>query len=1081
MGAVTFTVTPDDSNVYAAMSPKYHCKPAFTITPNYSLSALSAASKTALLDAISISNSSGVSTAWDNNNIRVTCSTNLAADAHTLSMDAVNFTGITVTPFDVYNFTVLDTLTFAVTPNAGNIYTALSPKYHCRPSFTITPSFTLNEADKTNIENAVSVINSNVTSKAWNGENNLIVTFSQNLTPNTSYTLTMGNVSGMDNVNISAFSNQAFTTIPQLSFSITSANTNVFYSSKYHCNPTFTITPSFTLNSGDRSTIEDAISVSGVSSSNLSKTWNGNKLTLGFNQYIATDTYYTVSMAAINNLTGVNVTTFNNLSFTTIPDLIVTLATSTTTLVKKANSNTNVLDVNGKNFCYCSGSSFTISTNMTLNETNKAKLFGAISLTGIDSTLVNQSWNANKIAISFNDTLTASTSFSISMSPINDINGVTVKPFSTYNTATFYHQGKGTQANPFTIYTPAQLACLDLYPKQAYFYKQMEDLDLSGYANWKPIGSSTSALRFCGKYDGNYKTISNAVINFPDYDYVGLFAYTTSSVFSNLTIENIEAHGHNKVGALAGSSSSSNTFTNINGDYLTVTGNDAVGGVWGESSGSSISNSEFNHIEVNAANIWIGNVIGLLNGGSITDCSVLNSSVKGRCYVGGYIGEAYGNGVFTNVVCDNVTVTSTGATSGDTGLGGFCGYCINSEKNNCSVINSRVLGAGLASNCGGFVGELGKGYKDISRNCVVRNTNITSKGTAGGFVGDYYVSEDTSNIISECIVENSSVSGGSYTGGFIGSNNNSNGSGIHESNVVNTTITSTGSVVGGFIGSSTCNLTSCYVASISMDTSGNYIGGLAGYASGNITSCYSEKAKIKGRLHSVGGLVGYLSPIGNVDNCHVSNANIVVDDVAQNRQCYGGLVGQSAGTINRSYVYKSSIVSFQQVGGLVGYVTGGSISKSFIKETTVSGYNFDVGGITATLFSPAQVDSCYIKDSSISFSVQASSNNYTLGGMVGSNTAAITNCYMYNSTVSGKTNYGALIGSNEGSGSITNCFITNNYSRLIDNNVNNTPLTYCFYNVNGLAAFNGQSWANGAWSNFDTSVFPPKLADLPEP
>ncbi|MBP5469932.1 MAG: hypothetical protein J6Z11_11895, partial [Candidatus Riflebacteria bacterium] len=242
----------------------------------------------------------------------------------------------------------------------------------------------------------------------------------------------------------------------------------------------------------------------------------------------------------------------------------------------------------------------------------------------------------------------------------------------------------------------------------------------------------------------------------------------------------------------------------------------------------------------------------------------------------------------------------------------------------------------------------------------------------------------------------------------------------------------------------------------------------------NITSCYSDEAKIKGRLHSVGGLVGYLSPIGNVNNCYVSKANIKVDDASQNRQCYGGLVGQSAGTISKSYVVQSSIYSCQQIGGLVGYTTAGSISKCFVKDTTVKGYDFCVGGITAALFSQAQIDSCYIKDSSISFTVQAYSNNYTLGGLVGSNTATITNCYMYNSTVSGKTNYGALIGSSEGSGTISNCFISNNYSRLIDNNANTTPLTYCFYNVNYLSAFNGKSWSAGAWSNFNTTSFPPQ-------
>ena len=93
------------------------------------------------------------------------------------------------------------------------------------------------------------------------------------------------------------------------------------------------------------------------------------------------------------------------------------------------------------------------------------------------------------------------------MSDITDIKGVTVKTFSPYEFTTFFHQGHGTEDDPFTIYTPAQLACLDLYSDQSYYYNQMEDLDLSGYANWKPIGSSTSNLRFYGRYNGNNKKI----------------------------------------------------------------------------------------------------------------------------------------------------------------------------------------------------------------------------------------------------------------------------------------------------------------------------------------------------------------------------------------------------------------------------------------------------------------------------------------------------------------------------------------------------------------------------------------------
>ena len=535
MEPLTFTATPDLSNVYTAMTPKYHCRPAFTISPNYSLSALSEASKTALLNAVTISNSSGLTKAWNNDNIRLTFSSNLTPNSsHTLSMAAVDFTGITVNTFANLDFTVLDTLTFAIATGSTDVYEAMSPKYRLNPTFTITPSFTLNAADKTNIENSVSVTNSNITSKAWDN-NNLVITFSQNLTPNRTYTLAMGNVSGMDNISLTKFSDLAFTTLPILSFALTKDDDNVFYDGKYHCRPGFTVTPGFTLSADDKTLIENAITLSNVSDSIITKTWNDNVLTLGLNQNIATSTSYTLSMSAIN-ITGVSASPFSSFSFTTIPDLIVGIATTPASLVKKTTSSTEALEVNGKNYIYCSDSDFIISTNISLNDEAKEKIKNAIYADGVAAgllTISNFSWfyGTYGFKLGFSSTFAASSTARILMSEITDIKGVTVKTFSPYEITTFFHQGHGTENDPFTIYTPAQLACLDLYPGQSYYYRQMEDLDLSGYANWDPIGSYTSS--FNGYYNGNYKKISNVEINRPDENYVGLFAQHSSSSIIN--------------------------------------------------------------------------------------------------------------------------------------------------------------------------------------------------------------------------------------------------------------------------------------------------------------------------------------------------------------------------------------------------------------------------------------------------------------------------------------------------------------------------------------------------------------------
>ena len=108
---------------------------------------------------------------------------NLAANtAYALSMAAVNdIKGINVVPFNVLNFTTVNTLTFTITPDDDNVYAAVSPKYQCKPGFTITPSFSLNDEDKAKIADAIVLSDAgNIATKTWDA-NSLKVSLTQNL------------------------------------------------------------------------------------------------------------------------------------------------------------------------------------------------------------------------------------------------------------------------------------------------------------------------------------------------------------------------------------------------------------------------------------------------------------------------------------------------------------------------------------------------------------------------------------------------------------------------------------------------------------------------------------------------------------------------------------------------------------------------------------------------------------------------------------------------------------------------------------------------------------------------------------
>ena len=533
-----------------------------------------------------------------------------------------------------------------------------------------------------------------------------------------------------------------------------------------------------------------------------------------------------------------------------------------------------------------------------------------------------------------------------------------------------------------------------------------------------------------------------------------------NSTFNDITCEHliVKATG-DRSGGFVGSTETNCSFTDITCDDVNVEGNGYVGCAFGTISNGTLTTCNITDSMASSTSWQAGGCAGQANGGSNLSgvvCQNLQINAGGD-YAGGCIGQTFGNCEFSDILCDNVSVECA---AGKQGLGGLMGYCIHSTKDNCRVINSRVGNGSSNGVCGGLVGELGHYYADTStNNCFVRNTDILSTSYC---IGGLFGSANNAGDISNCFVDDCRITGSDRSGGFSGQFGGDN------------------------------RLNSCYVASISLDTTGDYIGGFVGRSESSITSCYTERVKILAKSHSVGGLVGYQTVDGVIELSHATRAKIEVDDRTQNRQCYGGLVGQSSGTISLSYVDDSDIDSFQNVGGLVGYCPGGSVSKCFVKDTRVKGYNLVIGGLAAQVSLEAQVDSCYVKNCNVSCTVEMNALDHGISGLVASNSGDITNCYTYNTTVTGKSGYGALVGINGNAGeatTIANCFIRENYSTLIDYNQNSTPLTSCYYNVGDLAAFKAQTWSDGktieggstAWSNFNRTSFPPQLTELPEP
>jgi len=114
-----------------------------------------------------------------------------------------------------------------------------------------------------------------------------------------------------------------------------------------------------------------------------------------------------------------------------------------------------------------------------------------------------------------------------------------------------YSGGSGTPADPYQIAIPADWQQLMATP--THWNKHFiltADLTLAGLT-LTPVGNSTT--KFTGTFDGQDHIISNATINLPNNEHVGLFGYLdTGAIISNLGVTGGKIAGGRHVGGLAG-------------------------------------------------------------------------------------------------------------------------------------------------------------------------------------------------------------------------------------------------------------------------------------------------------------------------------------------------------------------------------------------------------------------------------------------------------------------------------------------------------------------------------------------------
>ena len=498
-------------------------------------------------------------------------------------------------------------------------------------------------------------------------------------------------------------------------------------------------------------------------------------------------------------------------------------------------------------------------------------------------------------------------------------------------------QGSGTQADPYLIEIPWQLAYLarqvndSAYTYTGVWFRLTSDLDMNNL-EWTPIGNSTTNC-FKGNFDGDGHFIDNIKITASGS--VGLFGVINNASIVNLGVKT----------------------TITNSSYPPTYTTSTSGGIVAVVSGSN------NHI----SNCYqTGNIA--------------QGGIGGRC--GGVIGLANGEVTLSNchnygLIEDDSWYCNENAFCGSTSwLGGLIGDLRATatliDCSNNGAING-MFGAGngyhSASYTGGLIGNIESGITVAITNSY-NNGNITGE-YSGGLVGR---STNLSHLnISNCY--NTGTLAGYYQGGLVGSSNTCTITNSH-----NTGSLSNGLTQGGLVGSaeSSISISHCYNTGVLIASNLNhvfyggyrYCGGIVGHCSvATISYCANHGSITVPNLSSsssnayayCGGIVGYANSTVILDRCYNTASISGLGTNANGHTMYGhvgGLVGHlttAANNIHECY-NTGDVTSNSQCGGILGYAAGGTNIKNCYNTGTLNGSNNNVSSIA---FGTATLSNCY--------------------------------------------------------------------------------------------------------------------------
>ncbi|MFC4526322.1 filamentous hemagglutinin N-terminal domain-containing protein [Dyella halodurans] len=253
------------------------------------------------------------------------------------------------------------------------------------------------------------------------------------------------------------------------------------------------------------------------------------------------------------------------------------------------------------------------------------------------------------------------------------------------------------------------------------------------------------------------------------------------------------------------------------------------------------------------------------------------------------------SGVFDGLghTISGLTIASSASAVGGTPVGvGLFGISSGTIRN-VGLLGGSVSGSGYGASIGGLVGD----NRGAISNVFTTGTASGTGGAAGGgeWVGDLVGYNETTGTISNAFAKGV-VSGTSYMSYF-----------------------------GGLVG-------------------GNYGTIRNAYATGAVSGSYGGGSA----QDDIGGLVGYNQ--GSIQNAYATGNASWTSGGTSNVNAIGGLVGLSTGTVTDAYAtgHVASGDGSDTLGGLVGFINGGTVTASYWDTTTTGQLLGTSSGSTST-------------------------------------------------------------------------------------------------------------------------------------